>query len=175
MDEKINKRACFTGHRPEKLTRTEGEIKAELEVAIIEAITEGYRTFITGMARGVDIWAGEMVLKVKKEFPAYDIKLICAVPYEGFDEKWDKEWSMRYQNLLKQADLVKTLSACYNPGVFQERNEWMVERSSKVIAVYSGENSGTKNTLDYAQKKKKKIKVISGCDLKGEYAELSKV
>ena len=102
MDEKINKRACFTGHRPEKLTRTEGEIKAELEVAIIEAITEGYRTFITGMARGVDIWAGEMVLKVKKEFPAYDIKLICAFPYEGFDEKWDKEWSMRYQNLLKQ-------------------------------------------------------------------------
>ncbi len=52
-------RCCFTGHRPEKLKRSEEEIKEGLEEAILKAIHEGYRTFITGMARGVDIWAGQ--------------------------------------------------------------------------------------------------------------------
>lgn len=40
--------------------------------------------FITGMARGVDIWAAEIVLKLRKEHG--DIKLICASPYEGFEK-----------------------------------------------------------------------------------------
>ena len=33
-------RCCFTGHRPQKLRRTEKEIKADLESAIQQAMTE---------------------------------------------------------------------------------------------------------------------------------------
>ena len=46
-------RCCFTGHRPQKLRRSEKEIKADLESAIQQAITDGYTTFITGMAYGL--------------------------------------------------------------------------------------------------------------------------
>ena len=59
-------RCCFTGHRPEKLTRSEAEIKKDLEAAILQAIDDGFMTFITGMARDVDIWAGEIVLRLRK-------------------------------------------------------------------------------------------------------------
>jgi len=52
--EKRMHRCCFTGHRPEKLTRSEEAIKADLEKAIRQAIAEGFDVFITGMARGVD-------------------------------------------------------------------------------------------------------------------------
>lgn len=31
------------------------------------------------------------------------------------------------------------------------RNEWMVDRSSLVIAVYNGESGGTKNTIECAK------------------------
>lgn len=55
-------RCCFTGHRPEKLNRSEVEIKKDLEGAILQAIDDGFVTFITGMARGVDIRAGEIIL-----------------------------------------------------------------------------------------------------------------
>ena len=48
------RRCCFTGHRPEKLKVDEKEVKALLERAIDEAIQDGFVTFITGMARGVD-------------------------------------------------------------------------------------------------------------------------
>ena len=55
-------RCCFTGHRPEKLRRSGQDIRIELESEIRKAIQDGYITFISGMARGVDIWAAEIVL-----------------------------------------------------------------------------------------------------------------
>ena len=48
--EKRMHRCCFTGHRPEKLARSEEAIKADLEKAIRQAIAEGLDVFITGMA-----------------------------------------------------------------------------------------------------------------------------
>lgn len=52
--EKRRHRCCFTGHRPEKLQRTEQEIWIDLEREIHIAIHDGLNVFITGMARGVD-------------------------------------------------------------------------------------------------------------------------
>ena len=46
------RRVCFTGHRPEKLNKSEAEIVASLEREIRAAITDGFQTFISGMARG---------------------------------------------------------------------------------------------------------------------------
>lgn len=47
-------RCCFTGHRPEKLNRSEKELKAALREQINLAVQDGLMVFITGMARGVD-------------------------------------------------------------------------------------------------------------------------
>ena len=58
---------CFTGHRPEKLTRSEERIKQSLEKEIRHAVADGLTVFITGMARGVDIWAAQIVLKLRNE------------------------------------------------------------------------------------------------------------
>ena len=59
--EKRKRRLCFTGHRPEKLHSDEATVCAILEGSIDAAIADGFVTFITGMARGVDIWAAEIV------------------------------------------------------------------------------------------------------------------
>lgn len=81
--EKRIHRACFTGHRPEKLQQMEKEICKGLEQEIRKAIDSGIYVFITGMARGVDIWAAEIVLRLRNE--GQNVKLICASPYEGFE------------------------------------------------------------------------------------------
>lgn len=142
-------RCCFTGHRPQKLRRSETEIKADLESAIQQAITDGYTTFITGMAYGVDIWAGQIVVRLRKSNPA--LHLIAAVPFRGFEDRWSADWKRAYQELLEQVDLVKYICPGYNAGAYQRRNEWMVDHASRVIAVFNGEPSGTKNTIIYAQ------------------------
>lgn len=76
-------RVCFTGHRPEKLNQPEKVVIAELEKAIRQAVADGFTTFISGMARGVDIWAAETVLRLRSD--GAPIRLICASPFEGFE------------------------------------------------------------------------------------------
>ena len=58
-------RCCCTGHRPETLQEREDAVTAALEKEIRQAIADGFNVFITGMARGVDIWAAEIVLRLR--------------------------------------------------------------------------------------------------------------
>ncbi len=158
--EKRKHRVCFTGHRPEKLRRSEYEVFRDLEHQIREAIDAGFTVFISGMARGIDIWAAEIVLCIRRDDPS--IKLICASPYQGFESKWSAAWQERYRNVMEEADLVRFISAGYSPSCFQHRNEWMVDHVSRVIAVYNGEPGGTRNTIEYSKRKGIELICIEG-------------
>lgn len=153
-------RCCFTGHRPEKLVRPDKEIKAALKREIDRAVQEGLTVFITGMARGVDLWAAEIVLDLRNRNK--EIKLICAIPLEGFETRWSTEWKRIYWLVKEEADLVRVISKGYHAGVYQIRNQWMVDHSSRVIAVYNGKPSGTKNTIDYAMYRGVPVRIIDG-------------
>ena len=150
-------RCCFTGHRPDKMEFGEKEIKPLLEKAIDEAISKGFVTFITGMAMGTDIWAAEIVLDRRKKND--HIHLICALPHPGFENRRSFVEKMKFSKIIKNADLVKEINDHYFTGCYQVRNEWMVDRSNLVIAVFNGQKSGTKNTVDYA--KKKNVQVVN--------------
>ena len=143
-------RCCFTGHRPEKLSLYENEVKPLLRKTIDNAIADGYVTFITGMAKGTDIWAAEIVLEKKKHNTA--LHLICAIPHPGFENKRSEYEKERYMHILQGADYTTTVSDHYFRACYQRRNEFMVDHSNLVIAVWNGEKSGTKNTIDYAIK-----------------------
>ena len=145
------KQCCFSGHRPEKLLHTEDYIINELEREILSAIDSGFTTFITGMAKGTDIWAAKIVIKLRDS--GIPIKLICASPYEGFEKKWDEDWKKRYYDIIQKADSVHYICKHYSRFCFQMRNQWMVDHSKRVIAVYNGSLGGTRNTIKYANSK----------------------
>ena len=153
-------RCCFTGHRQEKLSSSPEEVKQWLSDQIMNAIDDGYVTFITGMAMGVDIWAGEIVTRLRESDPR--LHLIAAVPWPGFSARWNAEWKNRYESLLKKADLIKYISKKYDPSIFTKRNLWMVDHCSRVIAYYNGEDGGTKDMILYAQEKG--IETVVGLD-----------
>lgn len=158
--EKRLHRCCFTGHRPEKLRRPENEIRTDLEREIRHAILDGLDVFITGMARGVDIDAAEIVLRLRDE--GHPVRLICASPYPGFENSWCETWQIRYQAVITKADLVRYICPQYSRTCFQIRNMWMVDHSARVIAVFNGMPSGTKNTIDYAQQQGLPVVQIRG-------------
>ena len=95
--EKRKHRLCFTGHRPEKLHCGEATVCAILEGSIDAAISDGFMTFISGMARGVDLWAALIVLRMKEKEP--DVQLVCASPYPGFEGKRHDSWYAAYQRV----------------------------------------------------------------------------
>lgn len=156
--EKRKKRCCFTGHRPEKLGVPSQVVKAGLERAIDEAIRDGYRTFISGMSRGTDIWAAQIVLDRKRTLP--DLRLILAIPYPYFESRWGTEWQYQYRQVLSQADLVRYIQPSFSRSCFQQRNMWMVLHASRVIAVYNGSVGGTRNTIEFALRKNVDVRSV---------------
>lgn len=164
----MGKALCFTGHRPNKLGGYSGEraetiqsgIFEALVTAITNAVTSGFDTFISGGALGVDQIAAEAVLYVKEKHP--DIKLIIARPFPSQSCKWPEYRQEGFKNMCNTADEVIDVSSDpFTPQKMQLRNEWMVDKSSAVIAVYNGGYGGTDNCIKYAQKKFKPILMIN--------------
>lgn len=153
----MSKICCFTGHRPNKLSKSEKEVKYLLKIEVERAISEGFDSFISGMAMGFDIWAAETVLELREKYP--NLQLICAVPYNGFERMRNADEKTRYRNILNKASNVCVLASKYSYSCFQYRNMWMVDRSQKVIAAFCGQNGGTKNTIEYA--KNNKIEIVN--------------
>ena len=141
---------CFTGNRPEKLHAAEDIVLQRLDSAISTALQDGYTTFISGVAKGVDIWAAELVLERQRLLP--NINLICAVPYDGFGRYWKDGWTERFERILHTADAVEYICAGFSRSAYQRRNEWMVDRSALLIAASTGESGGTRNTIRYAER-----------------------
>lgn len=150
-ENKRQHRCCFTGHRPNKLRQSEQEIKPLLEKAIDWAIDNGFVTFISGMAEGVDIWAAEIIPDKRKSNA--DLHLICALPHPGFENRRSISEKAQFQKIIAAADFVKLVGDRYFTGCYQVRNEFMVDHSSLVIAAFNGIASGTKNTVDYAKRR----------------------
>ena len=76
---------CFSGYRPEKLPWGGDEsdprcavLKKRLYDAAESACAEGYRHFICGMARGVDLYACEAVLQLREKYR--DVTVEAAIP-----------------------------------------------------------------------------------------------
>lgn len=163
MNIEYEKTLSFTGHRPTRLFgydyQTEGNRKMLMELrTVVERFiaSKGYTTFITGMALGIDIWAARIVLALKSKHP--QIKLICAVPCMNQYKKWTEEDKEIYRYIIGKADYVYYVSEEeYIPWCMQKRNEWMVDNSSYVIAVWDGESGGTSNCINYAKKRQRPV------------------
>ena len=161
-------KCCFTGYRPSKLpflNNKDGEDFIEFENSIISVLTklinENCIVFYTGMAMGFDIIAAETVLLMKKIYKDKDIRLISVLPFENQNDSFDDEWKKRFDNIIKNCDEKIILSQNYYKGCYQKRNKYMVDNSDFVITWFDGQKGGTKNTLDYAAKKKRQIFNIS--------------
>ena len=152
--------ACaFTGHRPERLTIPEAEVIAWLNREIRKAAEEGFTQFISGMQRGVDIWAAEAVLKLRGE--GKPIRLIAASAFRGMEDRWAGSWQERYRNILSAADEVYYISNRPGRQAFFARNNWMVDHASRLLAVYTGAPGGTLETIRYAETQGLKVVSIS--------------
>lgn len=143
---KTGRVACFTGHRPGSFPFKYDEsdercitIKQQLRRAIDMAYRQGYRTFITGMALGVDIWAAEILLEMRANRD--DIVIVGAVPCVAQESRWPEPSVKRYFNVLSRLDAwgyVSKVTFDADKGCMTARNIAMIDPSDVVIAVYNG-------------------------------------
>lgn len=119
----IGKICCFTGHRPGKLPWREDEwdrrcvaLKERMMVLLREAYRQGYRHFITGMARGIDTYCCEAVLRLRREYS--DVVLEAAIPCCTQAQRWRARDQERYRRLLAQCDLKTLIQPRLYTGVY---------------------------------------------------------
>lgn len=147
---------CFTGHRPDKLPWGTDErdprcqeCKKKIRQALEWTHRQGVLHFISGMARGADLYFAEEVLKLREEYP--EVTLECARPCESQAERWPEEEQLRYQEILNRCDIETLVQYHYDRGCMMRRNRYMVDHSGWLIAVYDGiPKGGTAQTLAYA-------------------------
>ena len=150
----IETTCAFTGHR-EILDSIDFDF---FETCVQDLIDRGYDTFLCGMARGFDLLAGEIVVKLKATNP--HIKLIACVPCPNQDRYFSLEEKQKYDKVFAACDEVKLLSGRYYKGCMLSRDRYMVDNCSLVFAYDRKKEGGTHYTLTYAQSKKKKIIIM---------------
>lgn len=160
-----NRTLCFSGHRPEKLpckgdsfAESTRMLKSFLYSSILESIDNGYTRFITGLAKGVDLWAGEILVELKKT--GHNISIISAAPYEHHGESFRGQDRAVLNSILENSDDVVYISSQYTKDCMRKRNYYMIDQSSKLIAVVSDYKSGTGQTISYAKKQGLDIKIF---------------
>ena len=151
------KTCCFTGHRENKLPWRSDEsdprclaVKKELAQAVEKAYLSGMRHFICGMAGGCDLYFAETVLALREKLQG--VTLEAAIPWPGQAEHWNDAQRERYERIRQQCDEETVVCESYTPDCMMRRNQYMVDHSSLVIAVYSGAPGGTRNTMLYAMR-----------------------
>lgn len=150
----IEKTCCVTGHREIPADKL-AYVKTELRKAVMAAADDGYTRFISGGAAGADLLFAAIVADLKKQ--GRPLSLETALPYSNRKRSRDQ----CFQKMLAACDEVKAFSERYSRGCYFVRNRYMVDESSRVIAVYDGRDSGgTVYTMQYACTKGKAVQVI---------------
>ncbi len=143
------------------------ELKGRLEELIKNLIEkESVTHLISGVALGADTYAANIVLNLKAQYPGITLK--CAIPCETQAVKFNERDRDIYYDLLAKCDKETLLQQNYTSDCMQKRNEYMVDNSDYVIAVWNGKPSGTGNTVKYAKKKNKVVLLVDPQILKIE-------
>lgn len=161
------KSCTFTGHRPKSFPWKYNEtapdcvaLKAVLTEQIEDLVEHGVTDFWTGLAQRVDTWAARIVLDLRDKKPALSVH--CVLPCRTQAKNWGVAAQMCHRKILERADSIICLSEEYYDGCMQDRNKYLVDHASILLAVYNGSwRSGTGMTVRYAQKLGREIIVIN--------------
>lgn len=146
-------RMALTGHRPERLGYPKLDDYVDMEWRILidwlkEKIVELNVTDVyCGMADGCDIAYGIAAISLKEK--GYDVKLHCVLPCKNYNSS--NPW---YKDLKEDADEWVELSDEFYKGCDNVRDQYMVDHSDKLFAIWDGNKSGgVWSTIRKAQKK----------------------
>ena len=150
-------RCAFTGHRPQKMPFGFDEqdprcidFKKRLRDTIESLIWCGYSHFLSGGALGMDMYAAEMVLELRKEYPWIGLEMV--IPFDSQSDKWNASYRARYRVLSDAADIVTFTNHEYSKGAIFLRNRYLIDNADLLLAAYDGQPGGTALTCEYARK-----------------------
>ena len=130
---------------------------------------------------GVDMMAAEIVAAMKRGelemiFPGHDdvgriypVSIEAALPCPEQTTGWASDFKKRYFDILDKCDQITYISDFHTKTCYHDRNRYMVDRSSVLIAAWDGRKAGgTWFTINYASRTGVRAVVLS-LNAGGEY------
>jgi len=143
---------AVTGHRPDKLLGYSASSAATLcrfAQDILRDINP-YRVF-TGMALGWDTSIAEAAIHLSIPFTA-------VIPFAGQEKRWEDTSQLHYIDLLAKADKIVTVSdGGFAAWKLHKRNQYLVDHTDILVALWNGSASGTGYTVGYARETGKPV------------------
>jgi len=118
-------------------------IKRALQKQLKAFIEEGLEWVIITGQLGVELWAAEAVLALKKEF--HHVKLAVMTPFLQQESNWNDQNKQYYQSILADADFVESLSKqpYISPMQFKNRDQFLLRKCDGMLILYDEEREGS--------------------------------
>lgn len=142
-----------TGYKPFELGIFSGDhpgvfyIKKAISRQLTAFLEEGLEWVLVSGQLGVELWTAEVVFELQMEYP--DLKLAVFTPFLEQEEKWNEANKEYYEFILAQADHVDSITKrkYESPQQFRLKNQFLIEKSDALLAVYDEEKEGSPKFL----------------------------
>ncbi|WP_205524820.1 DUF1273 domain-containing protein [Paenibacillus sp. ALJ109b] len=136
------KNVLITGYRAHELQifgqKHEGIpfIKKAISSRLTPLVEDGLEWVLTPGQYGVDLWACEVVLELKKTFP--DLKLSIITAFQNPEEQWKEDKQEYYRSILQGVDYYGAISRqpYIGPWQFTARDDLLLRKSDGLLLVY---------------------------------------
>ena len=139
-------------------------LKKRLHDVFAELYRRGVRRFYVGGALGVDLWAGEILLEMRRQEEYQELEIVLVYPFPGHDERWDPKSRERLRHLKENCDQFVMGSKIVGAQGYRERTAYMVEHADCLVAVCDDETKGSSGVeLAVKLAEQQKLSIVQIC------------
>lgn len=108
---------------------------------------------LTGANLGVDQWAAQAGVALKKDYQ--QLKVAIMTPYEHFGQRWNENNQAKLAQLRQKVDFASSVTKgpYHTPAQLRAYTDFMVDYSDEAVMIYDPDHEG-KPQWDYAAIKK---------------------
>ena len=118
-------------------------IKKALYDQLYQLCDAGLEWIVISGQLGVESWAAETVLELKKQFPT--IKYSVITPFLEQEKNWNEQKQAQYMNIINNADFVTSVTKrpYEAPWQFIEKDKFIINNTDGILLVYDEDNEGS--------------------------------
>ena len=138
-------------------------LKKRLHDVFTELYRRGVRRFYVGGALGVDLWAGEILLEMRRQEEYQELEIV-----------WDPKSRERLRHLKENCDQFVMGSKIVGAQGYRERTAYMVEHADCLVTVCDDETKGSSGVeLAVKLAEQQKLPIVQICPRTGEIKWIS--
>lgn len=154
----------FFGHR---YIEQGALIEERLDAILRDLITQkDYVEFLIGRDGEFDLLASSAIRRAIRKYSFGNARLVLVLPYMRADYR-DNEKS--YLDYYDEVEICEEAAKAHYKSAIQVRNRSMVDRSDLVVCCIQHKSGGAYKTVQYAEKRGKKMVNFSECETKGVF------